>query len=608
MNFRRTWLALLLLTVSVLSWLTGTWIGYRQIERQSLDESFRYAQLVTNKLERYAPLAELTAQHPLFISVLTNPDSPISITESNTELERIAELTESSDVYLMDTSGLTIAASNYESDKSFIGRNFAFRPYFFEAIQSASSALYFALGITTNERGLYFSHVVTAPDDANTILGVITLKVLVDELEKQWVQPDAPISSNMVVLDADGISFLSSNEDWLFRAFRPISDERLEQIKAQRQYFDKPLTPVNVDLGESSFEFSKLANRMTITEGDIAKQFVTVETQLPPLNWTLWILIETSQVWWVQVQFLITGTSFTFAMFLLFLYIRERLRREQDLSQRGQLLERRVAERTADLEQSNSKLKIEIRDRERFEKELKETQQELIQAAKLAVLGQMSVGLNHEINQPLTAIQTYARNSRQFIERGEYETAKSNLNDIAELCQKMADLTKQFKFFARKSEGIPSAVDLRLPIDAALKIISTHEDRDRVSIRWERDEHPIYVHGDILRIEQVVINLITNAVHAVSNTEKPIVSIEITQNFGEVVCKIIDNGPGLPANTEQLFEPFFTTKARKQGLGLGLSISRQIVGAIGGQLTCQNRQDEQGAVFNLRLNKREMPE
>ena len=165
------------------------------------------------------------------------------------------------------------------------------------------------------------------------------------------------------------------------------------------------------------------------------------------------------------------------------LYLRERYRREAELAHRGEQLELSVASRTAELERSNQQLLDEIREREKTRDELRETQHELIQAAKLAVLGQMSAGLNHEINQPLTAIQTYARNSRRFLEKGATETVDANLSEIITLCDKMAELTRQFKVFARKSEGPPALVDLRQSVDGALKIMAAQESRSDISIQ-----------------------------------------------------------------------------------------------------------------------------
>ena len=168
----------------------------------------------------------------------------------------------------------------------------------------------------------------------------------------------------------------------------------------------------------------------------------------------------------------------------------------------------------------------------------------------------------------------------------------------------MAELIRQFKVFARKSEGPPSVVDLRLPIDAALKIIRAQNASEGINIRWQRPDNPVMCHGDLIRVEQVMVNLLANAVQAVEGCEQPQIDILVADEGDDWRCVVKDNGHGLPGNSEQVFEPFFTTRSVKQGLGLGLSISRQIVEALGGSLTGQNRVDGPGAEFVLTLKQR----
>lgn len=604
----RFWVVLLFVLTCAVSWGVGSVVGYRSVERDSLEEAFRYGQLVGNELNRYRPIPELMAEHPLLANALMNPDDSDLIRQANEEMKRMADIVDSSDVYLMDQTGLTIAANNYELETSFIGRNFSFRPYFHEALSTGESAIYFALGTTTELRGLYFSHPIRTDTEPSTVIGVIVIKIQVSDLETQWQRPASFTESEMVVLDADGISFLASRPSWLFRAFEPLSEERMITVRAEQRYPRQPLDPMKMTIDARPLGVSDQSRLVVIEESDVSREYLRVETPLPELNWRLQVLIGTRSVLWTQVQFLIAGTVLFLGGFLTWLYLRERYRREAELAQRGEQLERRVAERTADLEASNRQLKAEIAERERAQDELKETQQELIQAAKLAVLGQMSAGLNHEMNQPLTAIQAYARNSRRFLERGDTDTVDANLGEIVGLCNKMAELTRQFKVFARKSEGPPSQVDLRQPVEAALKIISAQDSSDGVSIEWNPPEHAPLVHGDLIRIEQVIVNLIANAIQAVEHTPDPRVTIDIREFDDQWQCRVRDNGPGLPANCEQVFEPFFTTKSLKQGLGLGLSISRQIVDALGGRLTGQNRTDAPGAEFVLTLNKRETSE
>lgn len=592
--------ALILLATLMLSWVLGGWVGYRQVEQESLEESFRYRQLVANELNRYLPLPELMAEHPLLSATLEDPEDERLVVRANRQMQRMATIVASSDVYLMDATGMTIAANNYRQANSFVGRNFNFRPYFQDAIETGESATYFALGTTSGIRGLYFSHPVR--DHQDNILGVIAMKVQVEELESQWRRPGAPNDAEMVVLDEAGISFMASQPEWLYRDFS--GDGQGASAVGSRRYPDHELKPVDFETLEPHWGLAENTRLMNFQGERAEREYLTVETPLPRMNWTLQVMVGTRGVLWTRLGFVTGGIVIFIGGLLAALYLRERYRREAELALRGEQLERNVARRTADLERSNQQLLQEIRERERTQNELRETQQELIQAAKLAVLGQMSAGLNHEINQPLTAIQTYARNSRRFLEKGAIDMVDANLVEISTLCDKMAELTRQFRIFARKSEGPPAVVDLRQSVDASLKIIAAQNNRSGIDIRWNRPDHPVMCHGDLIRIEQVMVNLLANAVHAVDGAERQEITIDVDEVNDSWRCSVRDSGSGLPGNSEQIFEPFFTTKSVKQGLGLGLSISRQIVDALGGSLTGRNRSDGPGAEFVLTLKKR----
>lgn len=596
---------LVFLVTLAFSWMLGGWYGYRQVEQESVEESFRYRQLVANELNRYVPIPELMAEHPLLAEALASPGDPGTLLRANDQMQRMATIVGSSDVYLMDASGTTIAANNYLRRDSFVGRNFDFRPYFQDAMASGDSAIYFALGVTSDVRGLYFSHPVR--DNSGEILGVIAMKVLVHELESQWRRPASLRDSEMVVLDDAGISFLSSKSEWLYRDFTGDNADAPSELSHLR-YPDRELSPIDFDSLGSPWGLSDRAGTMRIHNDGESREYLRVLTPLPRLDWTLQVMVSTRTVLWSRLGFAAVGVAIFVVGLLASLYLRERYRREAELAHRGEQLELSVASRTAELERSNQQLLDEIREREKTRDELRETQHELIQAAKLAVLGQMSAGLNHEINQPLTAIQTYARNSRRFLEKGVTETVDANLSEIITLCDKMAELTRQFKVFARKSEGPPALVDLRQSVDGALKIMAAQESRSDISIQWHRPEQPVQCHGDLIRIEQVMVNLVANAIQAVESSERPEITIDVEEDDGHWYCLVRDNGSGLPGSTERIFEPFFTTKSVKQGLGLGLSISRQIVDALGGSLTGRNRSDGPGAEFVLTLRKREATE
>ncbi|MCE0757719.1 ATP-binding protein [Marinobacter sp. G11] len=573
-------ITVVLIITLLLSWLLGGWSGYRQLEQDSLQEAFRYRQLVANELNRYLPVPALIAEHPLLADALKEPDNAVTLLRANEQMQRMATIVGGSDIYLMDLTGMTIAANNFGQPNTFVGNNYAFRPYFSEAVATGGSVAYFALGNISSERGLYFTNPVR--DQRGNMLGVVAIKVLVHELESQWHRPESRQQAEMVVLDGDGISFLSSRTDWLYRDFRP-TDNAEENARVRQRYPERELKPVDFVEQGKPWVLADESARIRLRESDKPGTYLTVETGLPRLDWSLLVLTDTRPILWTRIGFMAGGLALFLACFLTWLYLRERYRRERELALRGEQLERRVAQRTADL---------------------RETQQELIQAAKLAVLGQMSAGLNHEINQPLTAIQAYARNGRKFLERGATDMVDANLGEIVALCDKMAELIRQFKVFARKSEGPPSVVDLRLPVDAALKIIRAQNASEGINIRWQRPDNPVMCHGDLIRVEQVMVNLLANAVQAVEGCEQPQIDILVADEDDDWRCVVKDNGHGLPGNSEQVFEPFFTTRSVKQGLGLGLSISRQIVEALGGSLTGQNRVDGPGAEFVLTLKQR----
>lgn len=598
------WVVLMYLLAMGISWILGSWLGYRQLYRVSLEEAYRYQQLIVNELDRFRPIPELMAEHPLMAEALLHPNDEAILLRANQEMKRMANIVNSSDVYLMDRNGLTIAANNYLLPTSFVGGNFSFRPYFYEPMQTGLSGMYFALGTTSLERGIYFSHPIVSAQTQQP-LGVIVVKVLVDEIEQHWQEMPAFYHSEMIVHDGDAVVFLSSYKPWLYHSFLPLTESDLARINASLRYAQQPIQALPA---EPKWLIPGLPDQVVQWQIDHAgdsRRFLVISKPLPELDWQLKVMIGTQAVLAWQAAMVLLGALLSSGLLMVILYLRERYRREAELAQRSVQLEHSVRQRTAELEATNQQLLGVIADRERAQEELKAAQHELIQAAKLAVLGQMSAGLNHEMNQPLTAIQAYTKNSELFLARGELPAVAENLQEIASLCQRMAELTSQFKVFARKSEGAPTTLDLRQPIDGALKLISANPLAREVEMIWQRPVHPVWVHGDHIRIEQVLVNLLSNALQAVEGTRGGQIQIQLEQSSAHWICRVQDNGPGLPAASEQLFEPFYTTKSLKQGLGLGLSISRQIVDALGGQLQGRNRLDGTGAEFVLTLAARQ---
>jgi len=262
-------------------------------------------------------------------------------------------------------------------------------------------------------------------------------------------------------------------------------------------------------------------------------------------------------------------------------------------------LERRVLERTADLVAINTRLVREIGEHRATEEALRRTQEELIQAAKLAALGQMSAGINHELNQPLAAIRTYADNARLLLEKERGEEARWNLEQIGQLTGRMAQIITQLKAFARKSSGHAVAVSLLAAIDGALALLRI--DRSDVELRRDLPGGELFVLADMVRLEQVLVNLIGNALQALEGCAIRRIELHAETSAEAVTLRVRDTGPGIaPEYLDQVFDPFFSTKEVGQGLGLGLSISYRIIDGFGGTLRAANHPDG-GALFTMRL-------
>ncbi len=281
-------------------------------------------------------------------------------------------------------------------------------------------------------------------------------------------------------------------------------------------------------------------------------------------------------------------------------------------------LEARVSERTRALAGANADLRREIVERKDAEAALKRAQAELVQAGKLSALGQMSAGISHELNQPLMAIRSFAENGTLFFERGKPDKARENLGRIAELARRMGRIIHNLRAFARQESGPVADVDLGAIVEDALETTAGKVQRHAVTVDWTRPGHPVLVRGGVVRLQQVVVNLISNAVDAMAGTgdaagdaagdgagagtpRRVTITIDGGGGGGRVMLSVRDTGPGL-AEPERVFDPFYTTKAvgRAEGMGLGLSISYGLVQSFGGTIHGANHPDG-GAVFTVEL-------
>ncbi len=248
-------------------------------------------------------------------------------------------------------------------------------------------------------------------------------------------------------------------------------------------------------------------------------------------------------------------------------------------------------------------MRNEIIERHRAEEELHRTQEELVQSAKLAALGQMSVGLSHELNQPLAAIRSYSDNARTFLERAQPESVRSNLEDISELTERMARIIRNLRTYARGEVVETRPTSLRRSLDEALNLLEVRFREEAVELEANLPDPSLEVVGGTVRLQQVFVNLISNGIDAMKGRKTRRLSVSVVETVTQVEVSISDTGTGVnEEDRANIFDPFYSTKGVGEGTGLGLSISYGIINQFGGQIEARNNPDG-GAVFTVVLQK-----
>jgi two-component system C4-dicarboxylate transport sensor histidine kinase DctB len=588
-------LALLLLPAAAgLIAVQGTAVAtssYMQEASSQANTALRLAvAALSGHLNRYQALPALIADHDDVKELVTRPRDRRLRGAVNSYLKEINGLLKSSDIYVITPDGNTIAASNYDGPTSFVGENFSYRPYFQDALKGNQSRFY-ALGTTSLKRGYYFGAPVRVGGD---IRGVIVFKVDIETIEASWQGGEYRI----FVSDPEGIIFMSGNPAWLYAGILPLTPDRLARTEGSRRYADATLRPLPVVQSELSGH-----RLLKVSEGS-EREYLALSHYMPEADWTVNVLTDTASV---RTQALTTVAAVMLLLCLAGLAIaiiiqrRARLRERILMQEQAQEeLERRVEERTADLARVNSQIEAEIAERRLTEQQLRQTQADLIQAGKLAGLGQMSAALSHEFNQPLAAAKTYADSAALLIERGRTAEASDNVRRISGLIDRMASISRHLRNFARKPNEKLGPVRLDEVMRDTLEIVAVRLKAADAEMDTDLGDELAVLAGSV-RLQQVLVNVISNAADAVEGLDDRKLSVRAWREGGRVVLTVRDRGAGVaPAVAERIFDPFYTTKGVGRGLGLGLSISYNIIKDFGGSLTVSNH-PEGGAVFRIEL-------
>ncbi|MES2540157.1 MAG: ATP-binding protein [Pseudomonadota bacterium] len=533
-------------------------------------------------LGRFEALPALLAQDDDVLAVLARPQDAQRLQAMNRWLAETNALIEASDLYLINLAGDTIAASNHARPDSFVGQNFSYRPYF-TAARDGGSGRYFALGTTSGVRGYYFASPVR--DGAGRVQGVLALKIGVDAIEAGWRARDYRI----LVTDPEGVVFMSTDPGWLYRGLLPLTPERIERLATTRRYSDAALDEIQaVETTAGGVALLRLADGAGTT-----REYIAAATPMPRAGWTVRVLLETTPL---RTQARLAVLAFALLLLVGLLLAWTLIQRRARLAERLAIqaaaqadLERQVAERTADLTRAND--------------DLHRMQADLVQAGKLAALGRMSAALSHEINQPLAAARNYADSAGLLIDRGDLPRARENIGQILGLIDRMAAIARHLRNVARKPNEPLKVVDLAAVIQDSLAIAEARLTAARAEVLLDLPANLPTVQGGPVRLQQVIVNVLSNAADAVEGLADRRIEVVARTEGDEVTLSIRDHGPGVaPAIADRIFDPFFTTKQVGSGLGLGLSISYNIMKDFEGDLRVANHPDG-GAVFTLVLRR-----
>ncbi|RME14488.1 MAG: sensor histidine kinase [Alphaproteobacteria bacterium] len=551
--------ALLSVAVAVV-WVTNDWLTARYTESTRARAELRialYSGNLISELQRNSVVPLLLARDPTLINALHSQDYSSSTQRLISYRDEIG----AASLLLLDADGRIVAAT----DRERLGESLRQEPFFVEALRANDSVF----TTTRDEVGTYAFTYSRRIQSEGQLLGVIAVSVDLAKFERSW----AGISDAVLVTDSAGQIILTTEPRWRGHT----EAEALAEIA--------PASAIERAL-RSTASWASLPAEALFTGNAVIRQ----DARIPFQGWRI-VTFTTYDSVRERVNGVLALEIMGFALLMAFtFYVISRR-----ATSRSVLFERESAE----LRALNAALQREIAERQKAEANLQVAEQTLAQSSKLAALGEMSAAVSHELNQPLAAMKTYLAGAKLLLQRKRPEEALSSFQRIDDLIERMGAITRQLKSYARKGGDAFEPIDVREAISSALSMMEPQLKRRQVRITRNLPRAPVRVMADRVRLEQVLINLMRNAIDATKTVDEPQVDILLTADEETARISVRDNGPGV-SELDKLFEPFYTTKAPGDGVGLGLAISSGIVSDLGGRLTAHNG-TAGGAVFEVEL-------
>ncbi|OAN78026.1 two-component system sensor histidine kinase [Jannaschia sp. EhC01] len=563
-GIRRLWVLRALMVVFLggavaVIWISNIWLTERFTETTRNRAEVRlaiYSGSVLPEIQRHQVVPLLLSRDPVLVRALEAND----YTQTSQYLISYVEDIGAASILLLDREGRVVAAT----DRARLAERRNTDPFFVEATRS-SNTVFTSNEPETGRFDFTFSRQI---ENGNGLLGVILVEIDLARLVERW----RGASEAVFLTNSQGDIILSTEPRWRGRT------------EAEAMALRTPPSAIQRALeGAGDWAF-----------GDPSPNFfgsatIRLESRISFRGWRI-----VSYTAYTSVRERVNGVLaleiMGFALLLAGAFYL--------LSRRARLQTAVLARESAELRRLNARLQREIAERQRVERTLEEAELSLQQSQKLAALGEMSAAVSHELNQPLAAMKTYLAGARLLLQRKRTEEAASSFQRIDDLIERMGAITRQLKSYARKGTDALEPVDMRDALKGAITMMEPQLRSDTVHITQSLPRKPAMVMADRLRLEQVIINLLRNALDAMGGSEEKEIDLIIVEG-DEVVLTVRDGGPGID-DLDALFEPFYTTKKPGEGVGLGLAISSGIVKDLGGRLTARNG-EKAGAVFEVRL-------
>lgn len=574
--------------------------GIRSLSENGERQLELHARTVESELGKYTYLPSLLELESSVSSLLAEPSAQ-NRDSVNQYLEGLNRRSRSRAIYVLDTNGRVVATSNWRDTDSYLGEDLSFRAYFQNAVRGQPGRFY-GIGSTSGEPGYYLAHGL---EQQGKIIGVAVIKVRFEALEERWQRARL----EAYVSDENGIIILSSDPNLRLKSVRPLTSQTKERLARSLQYYWWPLNelgPLEREQLAEGVETVTFATHSDVASDDKEVSYLAQTRNLNDTPWDITLLTPLQDLRREAAnQGMLVAVFFALLAFLLIAWnerrkvIATRLAAREALQEANNQLERKITDRTTHLRASNERLKAQIRERRHAEDTLRRAQDELVQAGKLAAIGQMSTSIAHELNQPLAALRTLSGNAVRFLQRGDLKVAADNLTTINDLVDRMGRITANLRSFARRGDDQGQA-SLNKAVEATLQLLAARLETSGVELHRDFSDAQLTV--DQTRLEQILVNLIGNALDAMhAQTTSPQLWLEGEFSEGKYHLRVRDNGPGIdPQSRKHLFEPFFTTKPGEQGLGLGLTLSASLAAAAGGSLNVEFP-DAGGVAFVLLL-------